>query len=80
MINAIFSTLPFGVCLFWSVIFLKEYRAADPAKRLLTRFMLVCAMLYFSHAAYFNKNVQLFSIVESIYTFCTLAGYPLYYL
>lgn len=80
MINAIFSTLPFGVCLFWSVIFLKEYRAADPAKRLLTRFMLVCTMLYFSHAVYFNKNIQLFSIVESIYAFCTLAVYPLYYL
>lgn len=80
MINAVFSTLPFGVCLFWSVIFLKEYRAADPAKRLLTRFMLVCTMLYFSHAVYFNKNIQLFSIVESIYAFCTLAVYPLYYL
>ncbi|TWJ17469.1 helix-turn-helix protein [Bacteroides zoogleoformans] len=80
MINAIFSTLPFGVCLFWSAIFLKEYRKAEPAKRLLTRFMLVCTMLYFSHAVYFNKSVQLFSIVESIYAFCTLAVYPLYYL
>lgn len=80
MINAIFSTLTFQVSLFWSVIFLKEYRAADPAKRFLTLFMLICTILHFSHATYFNKNVQLFSIVESIYTFCTLAGYPLYYL
>jgi len=80
MINSIFSTLTFQVSLFWSVIFLKEYRTADPAKRLLTLFMLICTILHFSHAAYFNKNVQLFSIFESIYTFCTLAGYPLYYL
>ncbi|AVM53471.1 helix-turn-helix protein [Bacteroides zoogleoformans] len=80
MINAIFSTLTFQVSLFWSVIFLKEYRTADPAKRLLTIFMLICTLLHFSHAAYFNKSVQLFSFLESIYTFCTLAGYPLYYL
>ena len=80
MINAIFSTLPFGVCLFWSLLFLKEYRTADPAKRLLTGFMLVCTVLYFSHAVYFNKNSHLFSIIESIYAFCMLAVYPLYYL
>ena len=57
MINAIFSTLPFGVCLYWSAIFLRKYRTADPAKRLLTRFMLVCTMLYFSHAVYFNRHI-----------------------
>lgn len=80
MINAIFSTLPFGVCLYWSAIFLRKYRTADPAKRLLTRFMLVCTMLYFSHAVYFNRHIPLFSVIESIYAFCTLAVYPLYYL
>lgn len=80
MIKSIFHTLPFTVCLFWSVIFLIEYRRADPAKKLLTFFMIVCSFLYFSHAVYFNKNIPLFSVIESLYAFCTLAVYPLYYL
>ncbi|GAE16534.1 hypothetical protein JCM6292_2976 [Bacteroides pyogenes JCM 6292] len=38
----------------------------------MTGFMLVCTVLYFSHAVYFNKNSHLFSIIESIYAFCML--------
>ncbi|MDX9883797.1 MAG: helix-turn-helix domain-containing protein [Prolixibacteraceae bacterium] len=77
---SVFFYLPFSVCLFWLVLFFVDFRKADPAKRFLTFFLLVCTILYFSHAVYFNRNAYLFSLIESIYTFCTLAVYPLYFL
>ncbi len=68
------------VCLFWLILFAIEYRDANPAKRFLTYFLLVCTFLYFAHAVYFNRDVELYSIIESIYAFCSLAVYPLFYL
>ena len=80
MINSLFSSLPFIVSLFWLILFTVEYRKANPAKRFLTFFMLVCTILYFSHSVYFRRNIWLYSMIESIYAFCSLAVYPLYYL
>lgn len=80
MIQTLFASLPFLVCLFWLILFAIEYRGANPAKRLLTYFLLVCTILYFSHAVYFHRHVALYSLIESIYAFCSLAVYPLYYL
>ena len=80
MLQNLFSLLPFLVSLFWLILFLVDYGRFDPAKRLLTLFMLVCTILYFCHAVYFHQHIHLYSLVESIYTFCTLAVYPLYYL
>lgn len=80
MTQTLFAILPFLVCLFWLILFAIEYRDANPAKRFLTYFLLACTILYFSHAVYFHQHVELYSIIESIYAFCTLAVYPLYYL
>ncbi len=80
MVVSVFFYLPFSVCLFWLVLFFVDFRKADPAKRFLMFFLLVCAILYFSHAVYFNRNTYLFSLIESVYAFCTLAVYPLYFL
>ena len=80
MIQTLFASLPFLVCLFWLILFAIEYRGANPAKRLLTYFLLVCTILYFSHAVYFHRHVALYSLIESFYAFCSLAVYPLYYL
>jgi AraC-like DNA-binding protein len=80
MIQTLFAGLPFLVCLFWLILFAIEYRGANPAKRFLTYFLLACTMLYFAHAVYFHRHVELYSIIESPYTFCSLAVYPLYYL
>lgn len=80
MVVSVFFYLPFSVCLFWLVLFFVDFRKADPAKRFLMFFLLVCAILYFSHAVYFNRNTYLFSLIESIYAFCTLSVYPLYFL
>ena len=52
----------------------------DPAKKFFTYFLLACTLLYFSHAVYFHRYVYYYSLIESFYTFCSLAVYPLYYL
>lgn len=80
MIVNVFFYLPFFVCLFWLILFFLEFRRADSAKRFLTFFLLVCTVLYFSHAVYFSRDTYLFSFLESIYAFCMLAVYPLYFL
>ncbi len=80
MIYHFFSILPFSICLFWFIVLSFEYRRSDSSKRILTFFTFVCVILYFSHALYFNRYIELFKYVESIYAFCTLAVYPLYYL
>lgn len=80
MLQNLFSLLPFLVSLFWLTIFLVEFGRLDPAKKLLTGFMVLCTILYFCHAVYYHQHIHLYSLVESIYTFCTLAVYPLYYL
>ena len=80
MIENFFSGLPFFVCLIWLILFILEYKKHDSAKKFFTFFLLVCTILYFSHAVFFLQNVYFYSRVENIYTFCTLAVYPLYYL
>jgi AraC-like DNA-binding protein len=80
MIQNIFSWLPFFVCLFWLILFIIQYKHVDPAKKFFTYFLLVCTLLYFSHALYFHRYIYYYSLIESFYTFCSLAVYPLYYL
>lgn len=80
MLIAIFSTLPMFACLFWGVTFCLDFRHNDRAKRFLTLFMLVSALLYLCHTAYFNREYVIFPVTDSIYTFTTLAVYPIYFL
>ncbi|MDD7258072.1 MAG: helix-turn-helix domain-containing protein [Prevotellaceae bacterium] len=80
MFNVFFSILPLAVCASWFAVFAARYRKADSAQRLLVLFFFLCSVLYVSHAIYFNRKIALFACVESFYTFCTMSGYPLYYL
>lgn len=80
MLHSLLSSLPFFICFFWLILLIIEYPKSNPAKRFLTFFLLTCTILYFSHMVYFFQNIYLYSIIESVYTFCSLAVYPLYYL
>lgn len=80
MIHSLLVSLPFFVCLFWFILLVIEYPKADAAQQVLTYFILICTILYFSHAVYFYQQIYLYSKIESIYTFCSLAVFPLYYL
>ena len=80
MLQNFFSGLPFYVCFFWLILFIIQKKHVDPAKKFFTYFLLACTFLYFSHAVYFHRYIYLYSLIESFYTFCSLAVYPLYYL
>lgn len=80
MIHSLLCSLPFLVSLFWLILLIMEYPKTNPAKKFLTYLMLACTIIYFSHSVYFHQYVYLYSMIESIYAFCLLAVYPLYYL
>lgn len=68
------------ICLFWSVLYCLDYRELYSAQKIFLVFILVCTALYFSHALFFNQQIEAFKYVESLYAFCTIAVYPLFYL
>ncbi|RRD02722.1 AraC family transcriptional regulator [Prevotella sp. OH937_COT-195] len=80
MINTFFSILPLTISIGWLVAFTARYRKIYYAQRLLVLFFFLCSILYVAHAVYFNYQYSLFARIEAVYAFCTLAGYPLYYL
>lgn len=80
MLYGILSTLPMFACLFWAALLLLDFRHNDRAKRFLTLFMTVSAVLYFCHCVYFNRVYGMLAVTDSIYAFATLAVYPLYFL
>lgn len=74
----ILSVLPMFVCLFGVALLLIDPRKNLP-KKYLTFFLILTCINYFSHAAFFNKQYELFAFMENIWVFTSLAGYPLYY-
>lgn len=80
MLYQILSAFPMFACLFWTVQLLSDFRHNDRAKRFLTLFMAVAALLYFCHYVYFNRAYEMLPVTDSIYAFTTLAVYPLYFL
>ena len=74
-------TLPFTVCLFWTVVLALGWRTSSAAKRVLAVFMAVSTVLYLCHAVFFiHSSCQLLPVADSVYSFCNLAVFPLYYL
>ncbi len=81
MLYSVSSVLPFAVCLMWTVslgLDMLIYKRTEMQRRALFVLAAVCALLYLCHAAHFLLNPG-FSIWDCIYTFCTLAVYPLFY-
>lgn len=76
---AIFSTLPFAVCLLWTCLLAERTRrSGTAAMQSLTWFALVCTVLYFCHAVFFNGEETPW--VRAVYRCANLAVYPLYWL
>lgn len=76
MLHAIFSTMPFFVCLFWSVILCKSFGQPDRAKRALAVVSIVSTVLYYCHMYYFLEGDN--TIAEGLWMLCSLIVYPLY--
>jgi len=84
MKEMIFTVMPMFVCLFWFVMLaldLIEHRFHFPRPRLqLLLFMGAATLLYWGHCAFFNRNIELLPLSDTIYSGVNLAVYPLYYL
>jgi AraC-like DNA-binding protein len=80
MLREILITLPMFVCAFWLIALLADSRSRNRSKQMLSFFMLSAFLLYLCHAIYFNREYRIYSYVDSLYTFCSLSVYPLYYL
>ena len=80
MIEAIFTTMPMFVCLFWVAVLLLKFKTEDRAKKLLCVFMLVATNLYFAHCVYFSREFALVPFTDVLYSFANVAVYPIYYL
>jgi AraC-like DNA-binding protein len=80
MAEAIFTTMPMFVCLFWASVLLLKFKEEDRAKKTLCIFMLSATFLYFAHCAYFSREYEMIPLTDALYSFVNIAVYPLYYL
>lgn len=80
MLREILTTLPMFVCAFWLIALLADSRSRNRSKKMLSVFMFSAFLLYLCHAIYFHREYRVYSHVDSLYTFCSLSVYPLYYL
>lgn len=80
MLKDIISLLPFFVCLFWTVVMSMDFRRNKTSLKLLSIFMGLSTILYFSHALYFYGYEHLYAIIDPLYVLASLSVYPLFYL
>lgn len=78
MLYSFFTIMPVFVNLFWFTILLLESKQNN-SKRFLTVFFGVMIVNYTAHWLFFNKEYELYTLVDSIWVFTSLASYPLYY-
>lgn len=79
MLRDLIIYTPMYVSFFWAVVLLSSRNKNNIARQLLGVFMVVAAVLYFSHAVFFQELTHLYRIIDPVYIFVTLAVYPLYY-
>lgn len=81
MLAILMSSLPMIVCGVLSVlIILSLYDCRNMAKTRLLFFMATATLLYLAHFIYFNRLMAVIPLTDTIYCFCNLAVFPLYYL
>ncbi|MDD2490991.1 MAG: AraC family transcriptional regulator [Bacteroidales bacterium] len=80
MFKDIISLLPFFVCFFWTVVLSVDFKNNKTSLRLLTIFMGLSTILYFSHALFFYGYCELYARFDPLYTFALLSVYPLFYI
>lgn len=79
MIFYIAILLPIFIPLFWAIVLYGKSKDNTPRK-FLAFFMIAASMLYFGHALYFAKNLELFNWYDSVYSTVSLMIYPMYYI
>ena len=75
----LFAILPFTVALVWLAVFVADYRSSRKPRRFLTYWALICTVLYLCHARYYVEDGRVDFVMDTIYLFCNLSVYPLFY-
>ena len=78
LFSSILSVMPMFVSLFWVTLLLCG-RERNLSKRYLAFFLSLSVINYFTHAAFFNHEYELFAFMDNVWVFTSLSGYPLYY-
>lgn len=81
IIYFLLSSMPLFTCIFLTIIFILEARQPHSTPyRWLAIFFLVCTLLYNAHFIFFMHEVAYIPYTDSIYCFCNLAVYPIYFI
>ena len=81
MLGVLMSSLPMIVCGVLSVLIaLSLYNHWNRARMRLLLFMITATLLYLAHFVYFNRQIAVIPLTDTLYCFCNPAVFPLYYL
>lgn len=79
MIHALVISMPIIVCAVFTMLMLLDLRGRRE-RLVLATFFIVTTLLYLGHGIFFSKILHLIPLSDTVYSFCNLAVYPLYYL
>lgn len=73
--------MPLFISAILSLILVVEMLSRYTRSRMvLLIFLLTCTLLYFSHATFFMHYTQWIPVTDSLYSFCNVAVFPLFYI
>lgn len=70
---------PTYVTFFWCIVLLSSFRVNNRAKHFLGIFMFAAFVLYLSHAVFFQRQLEVYSVFDPLYIAASLSVYPLYF-
>ena len=79
MIHSLVISMPIIVCVVFAMLMLLDLRGRRE-RYVLAIFFIVATLLYLGHGIFFSRILPLIPLSDTIYSFCNLAVYPLYYL
>lgn len=79
MLRYLIVFTPLSITLFWAIVFLTNRFVANRPRFWLGLFMLLVAVLYVCHAAFFLNFREVYLQLDSVYLFAGLSVYPMYY-
>lgn len=70
--------MPMFVCVFWMIMLLID-KQKNTSKKFFVFLLFVILINFFAHAAYFNHEYKLYTLLDSVWIFTSLFVFPLYY-
>lgn len=81
MIESLITSMPMDVCLILTILVsLSLIHEWDRPRFKLLLFMIAATLLYTGHYIFFNKMEGAIPLSDTVYCFCNLAVYPLYFM